>query len=135
MSYSYLGIVRGIKRRLPLGHDGAVSRPAMLRRTASSAEIRDTVRAMLEGTADTRCQLRTQHPAPLCRADETQKGHTRISDQLLCRGNVAGDKGTPPIGQARLSQNIDEIACRQRCIVGGFDDHGTTDGHRRCHLV
>ena len=47
-------LVRGIKRRLPLGHDGAVGRPATLRRTASAAEIRDTVRALFEGTGQPR---------------------------------------------------------------------------------
>eukprot|EP01045_Picozoa_sp_COSAG04_P033693 COSAG04_NODE_7074_length_1196_cov_1.411121_1_plen_255_part_10 len=59
-------LVRGIKRRMPLGHDGVVGRPATVRRTASAAEVRDTVRAVLEGAAPPR-GLRSR-PADGCAA-------------------------------------------------------------------
>ena len=76
-------LVRGIKRRLPLGHDGAVGRPATLRRTASAAEIRDTVRALFEGTGQPRGPR--SPPADGCAGSEEPATRRSTSGLHGCR--------------------------------------------------
>ena len=124
-------LVRGIKRRLPLGHDGAVGRPATLRRTASAAEIRDTVRALFEGTAPPRgprspsadgCAARSaKEPAPALhpalhvvpgapRARDVEHFQVTLGDGcILAEGacqslprRLASRRSRPPVGQPGL---------------------------------